>query len=130
VSRRAPAANVRLKRAYEPAKPEDGRRVLVDRLWPRGVSKDDAKFDRWEKEIAPTAALRTWFGHVPGRLDEFRRRYRTELKEHEPLLSELRGEARAGPITLVYAAKDEAHNEAVVLRNVILGRPDSERSTP
>jgi uncharacterized protein YeaO (DUF488 family) len=118
-----------VKRAYEAAKPEDGQRILVDRLWPRGVTKAQAKLDDWLKDIAPSARLRKWFGHDPARWDEFRRRYREELKQHGPLLRELRRQARKGPITLVYAAKDEAHNEAVVLRNVILGRSPSRRST-
>lgn len=123
------ARDVALKRAYLPAAADDGRRVLVDRLWPRGVSKAQARLDEWMKDIAPSTGLRKWFGHAPARWDEFRRRYRDELREQRPLLRELRRQARKGPITLVYAAKDEAHNEAVVLRNVILGRPPSRRST-
>lgn len=127
--RAVPRRNLAVKRAYEAAKPEDGQRILVDRLWPRGVTKAQAKLDDWLKDIAPSARLRKWFGHDPARWDEFRRRYREELKQHGPLLRELRRQARKGPITLVYAAKDEAHNEAVVLRNVILGRSPSRRST-
>ena len=127
--RAVPRRNLAVKRAYEAAKPEDGQRILVDRLWPRGVTKAQAKPDDWLKDIAPSARLRKWFGHDPARWDEFRRRYREELKQHGPLLRELRRQARKGPITLVYAAKDEAHNEAVVLRNVILGRSPSRRST-
>jgi uncharacterized protein YeaO (DUF488 family) len=128
-ARAVPRRNQAVKRAYEAAKPEDGQRILVDRLWPRGVTKAQAKLDDWLKDIAPSARLRKWFGHDPARWDEFRRRYREELKQHGPLLRELRRQARKGPITLVYAAKDEAHNEAVVLRNVILGRSPSRRST-
>jgi uncharacterized protein YeaO (DUF488 family) len=124
------AANVRLKRAYEPHAPDDGMRILVDRLWPRGVSKEEAKLDIWLKEIAPSAALRTWFNHDPDRWAEFRRRYRDELKQHSPLLRDLREQARNRPITLVYSAKDETHNDAVVLRNVLLGRPNPRRRTP
>lgn len=124
------AADVQLKRAYDPPSPQDGKRILVDRLWPRGVSKVDAKLDLWLKDIAPSAALRTWFNHDPDRWAEFRRRYRTELKQHSMLLRELRKQARSRPITLVYAAKDEAHNDAVVLRNVILGRSDPQRRAP
>jgi uncharacterized protein YeaO (DUF488 family) len=123
------ARNVALKRAYSPAAADDGQRVLVDRLWPRGVSKAEAALDEWLKDIAPSAELRKWFGHDPARWDEFRRRYRDELKEQRPLLRELRRRAREGRITLVYGAKDEAHNEAVVLRNVILGRRGHRRST-
>jgi uncharacterized protein YeaO (DUF488 family) len=125
-----PAANVKLKRAYDPAVSGDGKRILVDRLWPRGVSKARAHLDSWMKDIAPSTELRTWFDHVPARWEEFRRRYRVELRQHRALLSELRRLARGGAITLVYGAKDEAHNEAVVLRNVLLGRPDTQRSMP
>jgi uncharacterized protein YeaO (DUF488 family) len=116
------AANVRLKRAYAPAAAEDGARILVDRLWPRGVTRADAKLDEWMKDLAPSAALRTWFAHDPGRWAEFRRRYRAELKSASERLSELRRRARNGPVTLVYSAKDEEHNDAVVLRNVLLNR--------
>lgn len=129
MSRSIQASNVRIKRAYEPAAAEDGLRILIDRLWPRGVSKTQARLDRWVKDIAPSAELRTWFGHDPRRWTEFRRRYRVELEQHAPLLRELRRQAGDGPITLVFAARDEAHNDAVVLRSVILGRADPERST-
>ncbi|HYU95628.1 MAG TPA: DUF488 domain-containing protein [Sphingomicrobium sp.] len=122
------ASNVRLKRAYEPPERADGTRILVDRLWPRGVSKAKARLDEWFKEIAPSAELRTWFGHDPNRWDEFRRRYRAELARHSNILKDFRRRAREGPITLVYSAKDEVHNDAVVLRNVILGRSDPKRS--
>jgi uncharacterized protein YeaO (DUF488 family) len=125
-----PAANVKLKRAYDPASSDDGKRILVDRLWPRAVSKARAHLDSWMKDIAPSTELRTWFDHVPARWDEFRRRYRDELEQHPELLRDLRQQARSGAITLVYGARDEWHNEAVVLRNVILGRPDNHRSTP
>ena len=116
------ASNRRLKRAYEPPEKADGTRILVDRLWPRGVSKEEAELDEWIKEIAPSADLRTWFGHDPERWDEFRRRYRAELARHSETLKHLRRQARAGRITLVYSAKDEIHNDAVVLRDVLLGR--------
>jgi uncharacterized protein YeaO (DUF488 family) len=117
-----PAANIKLKRAYEPPEPEDGARFLVDRLWPRGVSKAKAALDQWMKDIAPSTELRTWFGHDPGRWDEFRRRYSAELHQRSELLRELRSRASRGPITLVYSAHDEAHNDAVVLKDVLLGR--------
>ena len=123
MANRIPAAQVRLKRAYEPAGKEDGRRILVDRLWPRGVSKAEAEIDEWLQEIAPSTGLRRWFGHDPDRWSEFRRRYRDELAAHSSALKELRGRAREGPITLVYSASDQIHNDAVVLRNDILGRP-------
>ena len=123
-----PAANVRLKRAYEPADAEDGARVLVDRLWPRGVSKGDAALDQWMKEIAPSTELRKWFGHDPDRWEEFCRRYSAELHQNTELLSQLRSIAREGPVTLVYSAHDEAHNDAIVLRDVVLGRQRSHES--
>jgi uncharacterized protein YeaO (DUF488 family) len=122
------ASNVRLKRAYEAPEKADGARILVDRLWPRGVSKEEAKLDEWIKEIAPSTELRTWFGHDPRRWDEFRERYREELADHSETLKDLRRRAREGPITLVYSARDEIHNDAVVLRNVILGRAEKEPS--
>ena len=118
------ASNVRLKRAYESPASEDGARILVDRLWPRGISKSEARLDRWMKEVAPSTELRTWFGHDPRRWDEFRRRYRAELKDHAADVSELRRLARKGAITLVYSAADQIHNDAVVLRNVLLGRAE------
>ena len=118
-----PAANIKLKRAYEPVDPEDGTRILVDRLWPRGVSKVEAALDQWMKEIAPSTELRKWFGHDPGRWKEFCRRYSAELKQNSELLSNLRSLARQDPVTLVYSAHDEVHNDAIMLRDVILGRP-------
>jgi len=116
------AADVRLKRAYEKADGKDGRRILVDRLWPRGVSKGEAAIDEWLKDLAPSTALRKWFGHDPDRWDEFRRRYAGEIHGHAELLAHLRELARRGPVTLVYSAHDEVHNDAVVLRDVLLGR--------
>jgi uncharacterized protein YeaO (DUF488 family) len=119
---RIAARDIRLKRAYEPPSAADGTRILVDRLWPRGVSKSAAAIDRWMKDIAPSTALRQWFGHDPDRWGEFRRRYTAELRARPDKLAELRTAARAGPITLVFAARDERHNDAVVLRDVLLGR--------
>lgn len=117
------AGHIRLKRAYEPAGADDGVRILVDRLWPRGISKEEAAVDRWLKEIAPSAELRRWFGHDPARWEEFRRRYTRELHDNAALLDELRGLARHGTVTLVYGARDEAHNDAVVLRDLLLHGP-------
>jgi uncharacterized protein YeaO (DUF488 family) len=117
------AANVKLKRAYEPAAESDGLRILVDRLWPRGVSKAGAALDQWEKDISPSTALRKWFGHDPARWQEFRRRYAAQVRQHPEPLSRLRALARKQPITLVYSAHDEVHNDAVVLRGLVLGRP-------
>jgi uncharacterized protein YeaO (DUF488 family) len=113
---------VRIKRAYEPADAGDGTRVLVDRLWPRGVSKQEARVDQWNRDLAPSAELRRWFGHKVSRWNEFSRRYRLELAGHAEALRTLRRCARQGPVTLIYAAKDEHHNHAIVLRNVLLGR--------
>jgi uncharacterized protein YeaO (DUF488 family) len=122
MSRTIPASHVRLKRAYEPPAADDGTRILIDRLWPRGVSKADAAIDEWMKDIAPSTALRKWFGHDPERWQEFRRRYRSEIQEHPDRLDRLRALARHGPITLVFAARDEAHNHALVLHDLLLGR--------
>ncbi|MGI8921631.1 MAG: DUF488 domain-containing protein [Solirubrobacteraceae bacterium] len=108
-----------MKRAYEPATSVDGCRVLVDRLWPREVSRARAKLDHWEKELAPSTELRKWFGHEPNRFEEFRRRYVEELRGQRPRLTALRRQARAGTLTLVYGARDSEHNEAVVLAEVL-----------
>jgi uncharacterized protein YeaO (DUF488 family) len=110
---------VRTRRAYEPAAPADGYRVLVDRLWPRGVGKEEAHLDEWAKELAPSPELRRWFGHDPARFDEFRRRYREELGAREETLRELRARARDGTLTLVYGARDTEHNGAVVLAELL-----------
>lgn len=117
-----PADHIKLKRAYEKSAPGDGTRILVDRLWPRGVSKAEAALDHWTKELAPSTKLRQWFGHDPARWQEFRERYRQEVRQHRDQLRQVRDLARKGPVTLVYAARDEEHNEAVVLRNLLLGR--------
>ena len=110
---------VKIKRVYEPANVEDGLRVLVDRLWPRGVSKERAKLDAWLKEIAPSDALRKWFSHDPARWDEFRARYSEELQRNSSALTKLKEMAETGTVTLLFAARDEAHNEAVVIRDEI-----------
>ena len=115
-----PAAHVRLKRAYEAAEAADGTRILVDRLWPRGVSKQEAALDEWMKDIAPSTALRQWFAHEPSRWAEFQRRYKAELRGHAAELERLRGIAAKGALTLVYGARDEVHNDAVVLHDVLL----------
>jgi uncharacterized protein YeaO (DUF488 family) len=120
-----PASHVRLKRAYEPAAPDDGVRVLVDRLWPRGLRKADAAIDRWMKDIAPSTELRRWFGHDPERWPAFHRRYSQELLQQAVAIDELRELARGGRVTLVFAAHDEAHNDAVVLRDALLQPRDS-----
>ena len=116
------AKNIKLKRAYEKPAAEDGTRILVDRLWPRGLTKDKAAIDHWFKEIAPSTTLRKWFAHDPDRWNDFRRRYIEELKRNALQLGEIRKLARHSPITLVYAAHDELHNDAVVLRDILLTR--------
>ncbi len=122
------ADRVVLKRSYEPASADDGKRILIDRLWPRGVSKDKAALDDWFKELGPSTELRKWFGHDPARWDEFQKRYRAELHEHADLLERLRALAREGRLTLVYSAHDEVHNDAVVLREVLLDhKPKAQR---
>jgi uncharacterized protein YeaO (DUF488 family) len=116
------AGNIKLKRAYDRPTARDGTRVLIDRLWPRGVTKVDAAIDQWIKDLAPSTALRKWFGHDPARWEEFRRRYAAEVHEHPEMLNRLRTMARRGTITLVFSAHDELHNDAVVLRDLLLGR--------
>jgi uncharacterized protein YeaO (DUF488 family) len=119
--------DVRLKRAYEPAVVADGYRVLIDRLWPRGVSREEARLDEWARELAPSAELRRWFAHDPARFDEFRRRYTEELAAQKSKLRELRRRAREGTLTLVYAARDTEHNDAVVLAERLRGRAQPRR---
>jgi uncharacterized protein YeaO (DUF488 family) len=122
MSRRIAAANVRLKRAYEPPSASDGVRILVDRLWPRGLAKAKAAIALWARDVAPSTALRKWFGHDPARWQEFRRRYAAEARQQSRQIGELRSLARRSRITLVFAAHDEVHNDAVVLRDILLGR--------
>jgi uncharacterized protein YeaO (DUF488 family) len=111
--------DVRIKRAYEPPVATDGYRVLIDRLWPRGVKREGARLDEWARELAPSGQLRRWFGHDPERFGEFRRRYTAELAGQEEKLRELRRRARNGTLTLVYGAHDEEHNDAVVLAEIL-----------
>ena len=111
--------DVRLKRAYEPPAASDGYRVLIARLWPRGVKREDARLDEWARELAPTGELREWFGHEPERFAEFRRRYTDELGAQEAKLRELRRRAREGTLTLVFGARDVEHNDAVVLAEIL-----------
>jgi uncharacterized protein YeaO (DUF488 family) len=112
-------ADVRIKRVYEPRSEQDGKRILVDRLWPRGLTKEKAAIDLWLKDIAPSTELRKWFGHVPNRWKEFQKRYRDELKKNADSLSVLRRQVESGPVTLLFGAKDEEHNEAVVLQSIL-----------
>lgn len=113
---------VALKRVYDEPEPGDGTRVLVDRLWPRGLSKERAHIDLWLKEIAPSSELRTWFGHDPEKFAEFRRRYENEIASEtgQTALAKLRAQAKQGPVTLVFAARDTDHANAVVLRDLLL----------
>ena len=108
--------SIGLKRAYDPPQRSDGYRVLVDRIWPRGITKDDLKVDAWLKEVAPSTDLRKWFGHDPKKWDEFKRRYGRELEPHAAALKQLVERARAGRVTLVFGAKDSEHNQAVVIK--------------
>lgn len=111
--------SIQTKRAYAPASPEDGYRILVDRLWPRGISKARAAIDAWEKQLAPSDELREWFGHDPQRWEEFKQRYFAELAAQPEQVAALRQRAAEGPITLVYVARDEQHNNAVALKEYL-----------
>ncbi|MGI8329158.1 DUF488 domain-containing protein [Actinomadura scrupuli] len=115
------AREVRFQRIYEPSSPEDGTRVLVDRVWPRGMSKESAHVDRWEKDVAPSTELRQWYGHQAERFEEFRRRYGAELAEPErgTALRRLRELAEQGPVTLLTATKDLEHSQAAVLAHLL-----------
>lgn len=111
--------NVRIKRVYEAPTPDDGRRILIDRLWPRGLTKEKARVDVWLRDIAPSAELRQWFGHDPAKWAEFQQRYLRELKANTSAIASLRQELAQGPATLVYGARDEEHNDAVVLQSYL-----------
>lgn len=111
--------DVRTKRIYDRPETGDGYRVLIDHVWPRGVSRERAKLDEWARELAVSDELRRWFNHIPERFEEFRARYRDELVEHAELLEQLRERARHGPITVLYAARDREHNNAVVLAELL-----------
>lgn len=114
---------IKIKRAYEKPAKDDGWRVLVDRLWPRGIKKEAAHFDQWMKDVAPSDALRKWFGHEPEKWSAFQKKYRTELAKNKELVAELKKmEKEHGTLTLVYGAKDEEHNQAVVLADVLSRR--------
>jgi uncharacterized protein YeaO (DUF488 family) len=111
--------NIKIKRVYEQPAKDDGRRILVDRLWPRGLTKGKASVDLWLKEIAPSTELRKWFGHDPDKWKRFRGRYETEIRHKDDLIKMLKRKAREGTITLIYAARDEKHNEALVLKQFL-----------
>jgi uncharacterized protein YeaO (DUF488 family) len=113
---------IRLKRVYEPPSRTDGARILVDRLWPRGLTKERGAVTLWLKDVAPSTELRKWFGHAPTRWTQFQARYRKELREKKDALELLKRKSNALTVTLVYAARDEQHNEALVLKRVLEGR--------
>lgn len=111
---------IKLKRVYDPPSEDDGHRILVDRIWPRGMTKEKARVDLWLKELGPSDELRKWFGHDPARWEEFRRKYETELKSKTELLQKIRdAEKQNVTVTLVYSAKDEEHNQAVVIQGFL-----------
>jgi len=110
---------LKIKRIYLPAEDTDGYRILVDRLWPRGIKKENAKVDLWAKDVAPSTELRKWFDHIPERFNEFKERYRTELKETEAFSNLLKAIQEHDNVTLLFSAKDEEHNNAVVLKDII-----------
>ena len=112
---------IQVKRVYDDKSKDDGYRVFVDRLWPRGVSKEDAHFDEWMKELAPSNELRKWFDHQPERFEEFSKRYKKELEDHKKELDKLRSKAKSDKITLLFAAKDTKMNNAVVIKTVLEG---------
>lgn len=110
---------IKVKRAYQPASATDGRRFLVDRVWPRGRRKEDLQLEAWLKEAGPSAGLRKWFGHDPRRWAEFQQRYRGELEADPNALAPLLAAARSGDVTLVYGARDEQHNQALVIKQML-----------
>ena len=124
---RALPAMIRLKRAYDEASPDDGLRVLVDRLWPRGLNKQKAGVDWWLKEIAPSHELRKWFGHDAAKWKDFQARYRKEIQEQAESLALLRKKCKEGTVTLLFASRDEEHNNAVVLQSLLQRRADKPR---
>ena len=113
------ALDVRTKRVYDEADSGDGHRVLIDHVWPRGISRERARLDEWARELAPSDELRKWFDHVPERFDEFRSRYRAELADRADQVDELRARAKKGAVTIVYAARDQKHNNAVVVAELV-----------
>lgn len=118
----AKKATIRLKRAYEEPSKDDGTRILVERLWPRGASKEKAAIDLWLKEVAPSTELRKWYGHDPDKWEEFRRRYRAELNAKRAVLDDLEQRLKEGPVTFVFAARDVEYNSALFLKEYLEGR--------
>lgn len=107
---------IKIKRVYEKPEKGDGNRILVDRLWPRGLTKEKAEIDLWLKDVAPSTELRKWFGHDPGKWEGFQGRYRKELEDNKENIAALKAQIKKGLVTLVYGARDEEHNEALVLK--------------
>jgi uncharacterized protein YeaO (DUF488 family) len=110
---------LKTKRIYDPPSADDGTRVLVDRLWPRGITKDKAAINEWMKEIAPSDELRKWFGHDPDKWQEFRRRYKNELRTKTELIQKLKSESKRGTVTLLFSSKEQEHNNVAVLKEVL-----------
>jgi uncharacterized protein YeaO (DUF488 family) len=123
---------IQVKRVYEPASPEDGIRVLVDRIWPRGMTKQEARLDMWLKEIAPSTALRKWFAHDPAKWTDFKKRYAQELDSHREILANLAAKAKRSAVTLLFGSKEERYNNAAALKEYLERRrshgPKSKRA--
>jgi uncharacterized protein YeaO (DUF488 family) len=122
------SSHVHIKRIYDEPAADDGYRVLIDHVWPRGVSRERARLDQWARELAPSDDLRRWFAHDPGRFEEFRARYRDELANRHGVLLELARRASSGPVTILYAARDQQHNNAVVLAELLRDPGRTERA--
>jgi uncharacterized protein YeaO (DUF488 family) len=110
---------IKIKRVYDPPEPEDGKRILIDRLWPRGLKKENLKMDEWLKEIAPSDKLRKWFSHDPKKYEEFKKRYAKELEDKSEILERIRREAKKGRVTILFSAKDTEHNNATVMKELL-----------
>ncbi len=110
---------VKIKRIYDPVSPDDGKRIYVDRLWPRGMKKEEVKMDEWLKDISPSDSLRKWFGHDPSKYNEFKSRYTKELEKHSEVLERIRKESKKETVTLLFSAKDIEHNNAIVLQELL-----------
>ena len=110
---------IKIKRIYDPASTDDGKRIYIDRLWPRGMKKEEVKIDEWLKEISPSDGLRKWFGHDPSKYAEFKRRYKRELEKHSQILERIKKEGKRETVTLLFSAKDVEHNNATVMREIL-----------
>jgi len=110
---------IKIKRIYNPVSPQDGKRIYIDRLWPRGMKKEEVKIDEWLKEISPSDGLRKWFGHDPSKYAEFKKRYAKELEKHSEILERIKKEGKGKTATLLFSAKDEKHNNAMVMKEIL-----------